>query len=219
MQWQKLNWEDVNMHICKDDQCYYWDYFLSKQASPGEDIKESSKKLTSHIYNFNKPPNRKGKVEWEHRDTTILFFVEILSKIIEDDPTTGIISVPSSKTTDDSDYDNRFEDMFHEFSKARPLVKVISPITIRGNVTPSHAGGTREPEEIIANYQLTKPHELLQLDKLIICDDVITTGGHFRAMSNFITGEGNFKKPIIGLFFGKTYYNNKPHIAFNNNPI
>ena len=214
--WKKLKQSDMPKHINKNDDCHYWGDYLSANTLADDPITEFASMWTSQIHNFKKGNDRKDNPEWYYRNAAVVFFASILSNSIKDNPTTGIMSIPSSKKSDDNSYDKRFEDLFKEFRTKSKQVKVISPIAIQETTTPSHAGGTRVPEEIRANYKLTKPHELLQLDKLIICDDVLTTGAHFRAVSDFITEIGNFKKSIIGLFFSKTYFNKKPYTVFKN---
>ena len=210
------NWElisDVN-YIYGYDDCYYWGDYLPEHIHKAM-RSELSEWLTQQIYNFKKDPAFKDMPAWYYRNNAVTFFAKILSRSIKNNPTTAIMSIPSSKTTDEPDYDNRFEDVFSEFSKVRPLVKVISPIAIDETTISSHAGGTRDPKEIRDNYQLIKPHELSQIDKLIICDDVITTGAHFRAVSDFLTGIVGFEKPITGLFFCKTKKGLPPRIPYS----
>ena len=116
-----------------------------------------------------------------------------------------ITSVPSSKAKNDPDYDSRFEDLFTELLKSRPNLSDEWPVTIKKTVRTSRHGGPREPTLIKQNYKWNGFKKTTPPKILCIFDDVLTTGAHFRAMSDFLR-ENDYKGKIVGIFWAKTVW-------------
>jgi predicted amidophosphoribosyltransferase len=78
-----------------------------------------------------------------------------------------------------------FEDLFKELVPARKKLVVEWPIESRETVTAAHSGGSRDPVEIMDNFDWTG-FENEEPETLVVIDDVLTTGSHFRAFCDFI---------------------------------
>ena len=111
-------------------------------------------------------------------------------------------AIPSSKHKDNFEYDRRFEDFFEEFLKLRPNLNIEWPIDIKQTGQASHQGGLRNPEECKNNYIWKGFSSKKSLGKLCVFDDVLTTGAHFRAVSDFLR-ENGYKGQIIGIFWSR----------------
>ena len=216
MKWNKFTDKNRPDRIKAEDDCYFLDYHYSP-SDGGYDHEHSR-----FIRNFKKEGDKKGSYQWiKHRNDAVKLFANELSSFILDKPDTGIsdtldtgiMAVPSSKRPDYYKYDCRFEDLFNILIRKCKYIKVITPITIKENSEATHnrieenseyfsIRGSREPDIIIRNYepQNNLPQAFHGIKRLIVCDDVITSGGHFVAVRNFLR-KNSFNAPITGLFF------------------
>ena len=116
----------------------------------------------------------------------------------------SITAIPSSKKLSDSNYDKRFEDMFGILTELLPKLTVEWPILAKESISSAHKDGSRNPDEIMQNYKWNgfmygNPKEIL------VFDDVITTGSHFRAVSKFLRSN-RYKGKIIGIFWARSVW-------------
>lgn len=149
------------------------------------------------VFNFKKPPSRKSNTyEWQHRNFAVQKFATELKEVLPASST--VLAIPASKLPSDSEYDNRFEDMFTALAEVVTNLCVVNPIAIRATSTASHLGGTRSSAVIKSNYRWLPP--VPQTERLFVVDDVIATGAHFRAAADFLR-ENGFQGAIVGLFW------------------
>ena len=112
---------------------------------------------------------------------------EITKLFIESHPETPDLShiifvpIPPSKIKTDPLYDDRIVQVASAFCKARKgdFREILS---IKENIEPSHAGEKRpKPAEIEANLILNPELCTIKKDIIILVDDMITSGAHFKA--------------------------------------
>ena len=113
-----------------------------------------------------------------------------------------VTAIPNSKKTTDLEYDNRFEDLFKELVKSRPLLNIEWPIEVKETRQASHLSKKRNPEDIKKNY-IWKGFKNNMVKRLCVFDDVLTTGANFRAVSDFLR-ENGYEGKIIGGFWSRT---------------
>jgi len=139
------------------------------------------------IQNFKKPMDRRGTPEWKWKLWAIR---EITRLFIEAHPETPNLShiifvpIPPSKVKTDELYDDRIVQVTSAFCEARngDFREILS---IKENVEASHEAGQRpRPVEIEANLQLNPDLCQSFKDVIILVDDMITTGAHFKACQN-----------------------------------
>jgi hypothetical protein len=184
---------DYPSQLTADDICFYaQDYYSGQnwQAGPGNDF----------IINFKKPVCRRGLLEWQHKEREIKKFALHLAKATA--AGTGMAPAPTSKTDDHAEYDDRLVRTVELAAQYNTGISIHRPIAIRQTVAPSHAGGTRDPEAIYANFRWLgfngDPPATL-----IVVDDVITSGAHYRAYKRMVR-EHHEGISVIGVFWGKT---------------
>ncbi len=202
-QWQLFTEEDENKpsYLNPQDTCYFLDYHYSYSVKPNHD-------MSNQIGNFKKGIARKGKNEWYYREKAVQLFAKHLTKfpaIKNMEPNTAILAMPSSKKPEHLEYDNRFEDLFNSMVEQQATtINIVTPITLKESVTAVHVEGKREPQALLVNYSW-QGEDLSSINHLIVCDDVITSGAHFRAISNFLRQNG-YNNKITGLFFARHAY-------------
>ncbi len=193
--WKQIDAIDLPSfgHLKSDDVCYYARNFVRNAGFDGGET-------NSLVLNFKKEPGRQGQT---YRQNAVDRFIEEVSVLIQcKADTVAVTAIPSSKSKTDSAYDNRFEDMFAGLKKIRSCLQIEWPIIAKESVLASHLGGARTPSQIISNYEWKGFVDAVP-DFILIFDDVLTTGAHFRAFSDFMRGNG-FSGQIYGIFWAKS---------------
>lgn len=191
---ERVGVENFPIYLEDDDICYYARDYISKggfQASKSNDL----------INNFKKPADRKGKPEWRYKKTAMQQFAKELSDILPD----GILvtCMPSSISKTDSNYDSRLEDTLQQLRKTRPNIIVEFPISVKQTTLAAHSGANRDPNQIYRNLEWKGIQ--ISSDKIVLIDDVLTTGAHFKACQRLIW-EHCPGIDIIGVFWAKTVW-------------
>ena len=200
IKWRKLPKKPLHCHrhINNDDICIYSREYISEGYTASQ--------TNSLILNFKKSPSKKAnRSEWTYRQQAIEQFKNEIETLFKQDLSITITALPSSKHKTDSEYDKRFEDLFKELLKSRPLLKVEWPVEIKETSQASHLGGERNPADIKKNY-IWKKFEDSRIKRLCVFDDVLTTGAHFRAISDFLR-ENGYTGKIIGIFWARVIQN------------
>jgi hypothetical protein len=177
-----------------DDECFYAHDFLPSRGFQGG-------LANNNVLNFKKAPSTPGQ---NYRTGAIYKFALDASSLIdcESGKTYAVTAIPSSKCKSDPLYDNRFEDFFIELAKLRPCIDIQWPVINQATVTPSHSGGSRTPATIAASYTF-KGFTGNAPEFILVFDDVLTTGAHFRAFKDFLIQSG-YRGRVFGLFWTKT---------------
>ncbi len=199
-QWQLLA-EEKNQpsYLNPQDTCYFLDYHYSYLDKPNHD-------MSNQIGNFKKPVERKSnQKEWYYRDQAVKLFAKHLAIFLQSCSDIHIMAIPSSKKPDHPEYNHRFEDLFDSLAKQQAIpINIVMPINLKESTVAAHAGGERTIQGLLKNY-LWQAKDLSSINHLLVCDDVITSGAHFRAVSDFLHQNGYTNK-ITGLFFALHTY-------------
>jgi len=196
--WKKIDESMSVPYLEPDDFCIFArDYYPYYGYQEGE--------TNSLIFNFKKPISAKGTNQWKHREKAVNKFANEASEIIPLNKKIYVTAIPSSLAKSDENYNFKFEDFFTELKIIRPEIKDISPITIIKSTQASHYGGAREIDEILTNYKWTGMEEP-NPEFILLFDDVITTGAHFKAFQKFLKQNG-FMGKVYGIFWAKSFYN------------
>ena len=194
--WSKLDrksHEEFPVYLDDTDDCYYAREYI---AGGGFQASEANRLIS----NFKKGVERRDKeYEWRHRVRAVNQFALELRLLLPKNST--VASIPSSKYLSDPEYDNRFEDMFSALKQLRPDIKIETPLSAISSIVPSHHGGTRHPDKILKNlswngFQRGVPRHI------ILVDDVITSGGHFKACKDLIE-ENCPEICVLGIFWAR----------------
>lgn len=197
--WYKLDESYLAFHpyIKTDDKCIYAREYKTQEGFKGS-------QTNNLIFNFKKSPKKKETPEWHHRTLAVKSFAKELSQLFKASTTASLTAVPSSKPKTHPEYDNRFEDVFKELLKIHPALNIESPIEIKNIMQSSHLGGSRNPQDIKKNYVWKGLKSSCK--KIGVLDDVLTTGAHFRTMSDFLK-ENGYEGEIVGIFWSRVVSN------------
>lgn len=197
MRWKKIDkraLQDPPSQLNYDeDQCFYARELLSEGYDRSPD--------NQMIWNYKKSTDRKGKPEWSHKEAAIRQFASELSPLFKTGKQYAVTTIPSSKTRSDPAYDARLPDTIVALQSMVSGIIYHEPIVLRKSVTPSHQGGSRVISELRENYKWIGFSQEVPRE-LIIIDDVITSGSHFKAYQKVLTDHCNCK--VYGLFWALT---------------
>ena len=194
-----------------EDECYFILSYTSHKSF-GYSIDNST------IINLKKSVLKKGTLEYKYKEKAIITCAGYLnciniSELFSNDVT--FIPVPPSKSKDDLEYDDRLLLILNNAFKGNIDIK---EVIIQNNSTEAvHLCGNRlTKEEIKSNYIVDE--ELLSQTKetIIVFDDVVTTGAHYKAIKELIL-ERFPQKRVIGLFIARRVFDEKENSIFDFN--
>jgi predicted amidophosphoribosyltransferase len=121
---------------------------------------------------------------------------------------TILIPMPTSKPRNDSEFDSRLDDVVKLVHTETGQRTGLNLNTIRYSETFHISGSSRYISDIGGNINFTPFDEPVPA-KVILVDDVVTTGSHFIACGNKIRQwhSGVF---VLGLFLAKTIWQSAP---------
>ena len=169
----------------------------------------------SIIQNLKKPMSRKGAPEWRHKEEAIrnigLLCNSAFSRL---DDKTLIIPIPPSKTKNDVGHDNRLIQILEIATQDNINTTYDENIIVqKENYDASHNNHTNRisKEELKSIYQINLDGVDANIKKIIIFDDVITTGTHFRVASDKLLQTFNENQyysniEIVGFFVARTIH-------------
>lgn len=135
------------------------------------------------ILNLKKTMDRQGKPEWPWKERALREAAAAFRTALNNDylNVATLVPIPPSKAKSDPLYDDRMARMLHAI-RPQPPVDIRELIMQTESSEAVHAQAVRpRPEEIVARYQIDSGLQLPSPQAIAICDDVLTTGAHYRA--------------------------------------
>lgn len=169
--------------------------------------------MYSLIHNLKKPPTRRGLDEWRFKEKSINEVSSYLSKVMRvlsrEKSSTFWVPIPPSKVIGDELYDDRLKQILDKaseiLSQGRNHNTHIANVLFQNSSRDaSHISEDRpKPQELQKLYTLMPITNFDQdKDLIILFDDVMTTGSHFKAASSKIL-ELYPNAQIIGCFIAR----------------
>ena len=185
----------AHYHLTPDDDCYYLREYTSHKGSGASDT-------NNLILNFKKEPDRVGRPEWRYKEEAVR---QLAAEFKAANAISGgwtWVPIPPSRTKSDPLYDDRLLWMLRVMGRGETL-DVRELISQTGNIRAAHSAATRlRPEEIAAHYAVDESVADPFPKGIILFDDVLTTGAHFKAAKRIL--EERFPGiRIIGVFIAR----------------
>jgi hypothetical protein len=178
-----------------EDECYYLgDYYAGRGFSFSG--------INNLINNLRKPMDRRSRPEeWRHKESAILTCGRMLQEALNEEwlKEATLIPVPSSKTRDETEYDDRILRILAEVAKGmRGDIREL--VAMKRSVQQSHLAQERVSiSELIDSMSVEEAIAEPAPRSIGIFDDVLTTGRHFKAVQAILR-ERFPDIPIVGVF-------------------
>lgn len=179
-------------YLDEDDECYYLFEYTARRGfnhSDGNNL----------IINLKKKMSTRGTSQWRYK----LGAIDRIARELEDNvhldifEDATIVPMPPSKTVKNQEYDDRMvqiaEKAFAGIAEVRELVKC------RRDMEAAHESQCRPSIEEIKENLVWGDSNPVESDKIIVLDDVLTAGAHFKAVKEFLLEEFPDKE-VIGVF-------------------
>jgi len=193
-------------HLAEDDVCFHlWEYVKDgsyEQYPTNQLIKNLQIEMAVKTSN----PQR-----WPHKGRALRYAAQALGEVVPSDFITECswVPVPPSSVKSDPAYDPRLPFLL---SYVLPKIPDVRELVIQKQNSTSKMKGI-SPEQRAANYEvdstLSPPGE-----RVVIFDDVIAGGSHFKAMKMVLQERFPGLK-VMGLFLARTIRPNEPEIQFD----
>lgn len=196
--WKKIERIGLQSFPCRledTDICYY-----AREYIPGGGFGASE--ANDLVQNFKKPMDRQGRPEWKYKDNAIRRFAADLAQL--DFSGTIVTCVPSSKCKTDPMYDDRMEKTFNYLSQTQQAIVIEYPFALRTTVTAAHLGGARDVESFYGQLHWVG-FQTAPVNNVVLVDDVITTGSHFKACKRLIL-EHHPNASVFGVFWARSVH-------------
>ena len=170
--------------LTKNDNCYFYGEYTARAgyaASPTNNL----------ISNFKREVKYKNTNAWQYKIQAIKNVAKMICSSLDWDRMDNIYwqHIPSSKSKSDPEYDDRFEQLFDEMSRIAPtnFNRLDCLQTITSNVADHISGNRTSIEDLVTNIQFIPPPPNVIPRQIMILDDIITNGNHYKATQNVLS--------------------------------
>lgn len=206
---QKIDESLLSEHSCliDSDHCYFIGEYSARQGFDHINPNQHIQNMNQVINNFKKPMERKGLNEWYYKDQAILKIAFWLMSTTAWDKlkTATWIPIPPSKVSSDPQYDDRLWRVLLKMKEKDSSLDIRELILTKSNRKAAHEPGASRPKvtEHQKNFVIDESKTNPKPKAIILFDDIITSGAHFKAAQSLLQVE--FPGiPIIGIFVARS---------------
>ncbi len=184
-------------YLTDDDTCYFFGEYTARRGY-------SHSYTNQLISNLKKGVDLRGTPQYQYKLRTIRKIAEFLN-IIGNSEDFTFIPIPSSKRKDDPLYDDRLVRILEAYKSLNSSVDYRELVTQQETTRASHEctdGNRLTVDELEEVYAIEDLESSALRPTLIIFDDMITTGSHFKAMQSILSQRFP-DHAIIGLFISR----------------
>lgn len=184
-------------HLDESDKCYFFGEYTSRKGF-------SHSETNQLIHNLKKGNDKRGSFQYRYKQKAINEVADIITSTIGNLHDYTFVPVPPSKCMTDPGYDGRIAEILRACQQRNSSLEFRELVTQRCSMEASHSSVTRPtPSEIAGNYQFNlKLIEGIR-NTIVIFDDVLTAGSHYKAMKDTIRLHLPHVE-IMGLFVART---------------
>lgn len=183
-------------YLDAQDECYFSGEYTARKGyahSPTNQL----------ILNFKKGVDKRGSNQWQHKERAILQAAQIFRDAIQANAEVTFVPVPPSKAKNDPLYDDRMLRLLREICVGWVNPDIRELVIQRQSAEASHAADFRpSPDDLVANYMIDERLVAPPPKTILVVDDVLTTGSHFKAMKRVL--QNRFQNTaVIGMFIAR----------------
>lgn len=175
-------------YLDQDDQCYFVGEYTARRGYKFSDTNQL-------IYNLKKSPLLKGTNQWYWKEQAMVRAGRILRAVLTLGPNEAalrrsvLVPIPPSKIAGDPLYDDRMLCVLRELGRGLGL-DIRELVLQRESTLAAHERDDRpNPHEIAENYYVNDACRLPDPNSILVFDDLLTSGSHFKAMKSVLSAE------------------------------
>ena len=186
-----------HVYFAEEDTCYFLGEYTARQGY--------GYSATNHlVWNFKKSMGRRNRPEWRYKGIAIrqapAAFRNALNPAFVDYVT--FVPVPPSKAKGDSEYDDRITQILR-YIRHEPPIDVRELVVQSVSTGAAHESDNRpSPADLVVLYELDGALAMPEPQTLVVVDDVLTTGSHYRAVQRVLSGRFPSAQ-VVGLFIAR----------------
>ena len=181
-------------YLKEDDLCWFLGEYTAQEGFGYSDINQL-------IINLKKPMSRRGKPEWKYKGKAIRTAAAALKNAIPSDWSTSatFVPIPPSQAKSDPMHDDRMLQVLNSMGS----IDVRELVHQELSTIPAHITTSRPtPQQLHGLYGINWNSATPLPSRIVIVDDVLTTGAHFKAAQRLLSGEfGNVE--VVGVFIAR----------------
>lgn len=184
-----------------EDDCYYFIEYTRGKSFEYSDA-------NSFINNLKKSPKTHGTSQWRHKQKAIRVAARTLLRELPDEwlSDSTFVPVPPSKAKDHPEYDDRLVQML-----AKLNVDVRDVVYQSHTMPAAHESENRPSiDDLVENYEIDEHQTEPTPTHIVIVDDMITAGTHYRAVARVLR-ERFPDVPISGVFLARRIFADDGH--------
>lgn len=184
-------------YLRAEDDCYYLIEYTAKRSF-------NYSAANNFINNFKKEPGVKATYQWKHKLTAIRQAAETLSSELPKAwlEKSTFVPIPPSKSTSHPEYDDRMLRVLQELQGA----DVRELVYQHKSMEATHVSIDRHSiEELVDNYRIDEDQSDPEPKHIVIVDDMMTAGAHYRAMRRILRKRFP-KASISGVFLARRIF-------------
>mgnify|MGYP001077246362 CR=1 FL=1 len=174
-----------HFYLTPEDRCFFYGEYTAGELSAHSETNRL-------IINLKKSVDRKGRPEWRYKEEAIAKAANIFRMAFSPDAfkSVTVVPVPPSKKKSDPLYDDRLLRVLQLMCSGRQS-DIRELVVQLESKPPSHDKtiGRPTPDQLAANYKIDDRFSKPEPTTVIIFDDVLTTGAHFKAVQQTLQHE------------------------------
>lgn len=183
-------------YLSPEDDCFFFvEYTRGKSFSYSDG--------NSFINNLKKSPKTRGTAQWKHKQNAIDVAAKTLRRELPKKwlSHATFVPIPPSKARNHPEYDDRMLQIL-----AKLNVDVRELVHQRRSMKPTHESENRHTvDELVKNYEIDEALSRPIPKHIVIVDDMITAGAHFKAMAKAL-GDRFLGVQISGVFLSRRVF-------------
>ncbi|BEN70495.1 MULTISPECIES: hypothetical protein [Serratia] len=185
-------------HLDAGDLCYFFGEYTARQHAAYSETNQL-------IMNLKKGNERRGLQDYYYKGVAINRVAQMITRTIGNISDFTFVPVPPSKCRTDAAYDDRMTAILRTAQAMNSSLDFRELVLQNQSTIASHASTASRPtpDEIMVNYSLDASLLAGIRGNIVIFDDVLTAGSHFKAMKQFIR-QHLPEASILGLFVART---------------
>lgn len=207
---QELTKDQKSQHyyIDESDICYYFGEYTAAAGFAYSDTNQL-------VHNFKKTPDRRCRPEWRYKLEAISQVSLLINNATNPQPDMFFVPVPPSKNKNDPLYDDRLLQVLGNLNPGWMGNGFRELVTQINSTEAAHtSSNTRDIQGLVANYSIDMTLALPEPKGIIIFDDVLTTGCHYKAVQQTLRNLYP-NVTIMGLFLARRKLDELPNCFGN----